>query len=157
MSDKEIFKVSLNKSMAQCSRKEHCTEDIRKKLSLWGVETEDIDKIIAILVRENFINDTRYATAFVRDKFKYNKWGKVKIAGHLRGKRLPPEIISIALDAIDNEQYAKFIRGILESHKRFMKAKNPLELKAKLLRFGLSKGFESSILYDILGDLEEIH
>lgn len=155
MPDKEIFNVSLNKSMAQCSRKEHCTEDIRKKLSLWGVEKEDIEKIIEILVREKFIDDTRYATAFVRDKFKYNKWGKVKIAGHLRSKRLPPEIISTALEAIDNEQYKKFIRGILESHKRFMKAKNPIELKAKLLRFGLSKGFESSILYDILGDLEE--
>jgi regulatory protein len=155
MSDKDLFKVSLEKSMAQCSQKELCSDDIRKKLSLWGVGNEDIDKIIDILKKENFINEDRYATAFVRDKFKYNKWGKVKIASHLRSKKLSAEIISSALSAIDGEQYIKFIRGLLEGHKRSVKAKNQYDLKAKLLRFGLSKGFESSILYDILNEIEE--
>jgi regulatory protein len=155
MSDKEIFRVSLEKSMAQCSRKELCCDDIRKKLSLWDVATGDIEKIIAILVKENFIDENRYAKAFVRDKFKYNKWGKVKIASHLRSKKLPPEIIGTALDEIDHEQYVKFIKGLLHGHTRSVKAKNEFDLKGKLLRFGLSKGFESSILYDILDDMEE--
>lgn len=155
MSENELFKVSLNKSMAQCSQKELCSEDIRKKLSLWGVETKDIEKIIVILISEKFIDETRYANAFVRDKFKYNKWGKVKIAMHLRHKKLSPDIICEALDLIDHDQYIRFIRGVLESHRRSIKAKNHLELKAKLLRYGLSKGFESGVLYDILGDMNE--
>jgi regulatory protein len=155
MPENELFKVSLNKSMAQCSQKELCKEDIRKKLSLWGVETQDIEKIIAILIKERFIDETRYANAFVRDKFKYNKWGKVKIAMHLRHKKLPSEIIGEALDLIDHDQYVRFIRGVLESHRRSIKAKNQLDLKAKLLRYGQSKGFESGVLFDILGDLNE--
>jgi regulatory protein len=155
MSENELFKVSLNKSMAQCSQKELCREDIRKKLSLWGVETRDIEKIIEILIKERFIDEVRYANAFVRDKFKYNKWGKVKIAMHLRHKKLSPEIIGQALDSIDHDQYVRFIRGVLESHRRSIKAKNQLDLKAKLLRYGQSKGFESGVLYDILGDLNE--
>ena len=155
MPENELFKVSLNKSMAQCSQKELCREDIRKKLSLWGVETQDIEKIIEILLREKFIDETRYANAFVRDKFKYNKWGKVKIAMHLRHKKLPVEIIGQALDSIDHDQYVRLIRGVLESHRRSIKAKNQLDLKAKLMRYGQSKGFENGVLYDILGDFNE--
>lgn len=153
MSENELFKASLNKSMAQCSRKELCSDDIRKKLTLWGVGNDDVEKIIAILIKENFINEARYATSFVRDKFKYNKWGKVKIAAHLKSKKLPADIIGPALNSIDHEYYVNFLRGLLQGHKRSVKAKNQLDLKAKLLRFGLSKGFESSLLYDILNDI----
>lgn len=153
MSEKEIFTASLDRSRAQCSRKELCCDDIRKKLSLWGVADKDIEKIIGILIRENFINEPRYAKAFVTDKFKYNKWGKVKIAAHLKSKKLPPDIIGPALDSIDHDQYTKLIRGLLEGHRRSVKAKNQYDLKSKLLHYGLSKGFESSLLYDILNEL----
>jgi regulatory protein len=123
-------------------------------LSQWGVENDDADKIIETLIRENFINEPRFTTAFVRDKFKYNKWGKVKIAAYLRVKKIPPEILSSALDSIDDEQYNKLLRELIESHRKVVKAKNQYDLKAKLLRYGLSKGFESSLLYDMLNDLE---
>lgn len=155
MSENAQFKGALDKSRAQCSHKELCMDDIHKKLSLWGVSEEDIEKIIKILVKENFINESRYALAFVNDKFKYNKWGKVKIAAHLRHKKLPSDVIGSALESIDGESYNKFVRGLLEGHRRTVKAKNQLDLKAKLLRFGLSKGFESSLLYDILNEMNE--
>lgn len=154
MSEKAKFKIALNKAMTLCSRREFCCDDIRNKLLLWGVENNDTEMIITTLIKENFINESRYATAFVRDKFKYNKWGKVKIAAHLRVKKLPSDIINSAIDSIDNEQYTKLIRELIESHKRSVKAKNQYDLKAKLLRYGLSKGFESSLLYDILNDPE---
>ena len=155
MSENPLFKIALNKSMAQCSHREFCCDDIRNKLLLWGVENNDAEKIIGILIKENFINESRYATAFVKDKFKYNKWGKVKIAAHLRVKKLPPDIIKSALDSIDDEIYIKFLNELIANHKRSVKAKNQYDLKAKLLQYGLSKGFESSLLYDILNDLEE--
>jgi len=155
MAESELFRVSLNKSMAQCSHKELCREDIRKKLALWGVIDEDIEKITGILLKEKFIDETRYASAFVRDKFKYNKWGKVKIASHLKSKRIPSEIIGQALDSIDHDQYVRFLLGLLEVHKRSVKAKNQMDLKAKLLRFALSKGFESSLVYDVINEIVE--
>ena len=155
MAEKAQFKIAIDKAMAQCSRREFCCDDIRNKLSLWGIENDDAEKIIGILINENFINESRYATAFVRDKFNYNKWGKVKIAAHLRVKKLPPDIISSALDSIDNKQYTKLLRRLIGAHIRSVKAKNQYDLKAKLLRYGLSKGFESSLLYDLLNDLGE--
>src|ERR1035437_9110683 len=139
MPEKAIFKIALDKAMTQCSYREFCCDDIHNKLSLWGVDNSDSEKIIAILVRDNF---------------KYNKWGKVKIAAHLRAKKLPTDIIKSALDSIDNELYSKLLRGLIEGHRKSFKAKNQYDLKAKLLRYGLSKGFESNLLYDLLNEIE---
>jgi regulatory protein len=154
MSEKALFEIAIKKAMAQCSRREFCSDDIRNKLLLWGIENNDAERIIGILINENFINESRYATAFVKDKFKYNKWGRVKIAAHLKVKKLPPDIIKSALDSIDNDLYIKFLNELITSHRKSVKAKNQYDLKAKLLRYGLSKGFESSLLYDILNDLD---
>jgi regulatory protein len=155
MAEKEIITVALNKAMNLCSQREYCREEIHSKLTSWGVEYNDSEKILEILIKENFINETRYASAFVRDKFKYNKWGKVKIGALLKAKNIPGDVIRLALDNIDNEQYTKFIRDLVNGHRRTVKAKNQYDLKAKLLRYGMSKGFESSLLYEILNDLEE--
>ena len=152
MSD-ELFKIALSKAMAQCSRQELCCDDIRNKLLSWGIENTDAGKIIEILQKENFINESRYAAAFVRDKFKYNKWGKVKIAAHLKSKRIASDIITNALDSIDHNQYINLLRELIENHKKTVRAKNQYDLKAKLLRYGLSKGFEGNLLYDILNEM----
>ena len=149
----ELFKIALSKAMAICSRQELCCEDIRNKLLLWGMGNNDAGKIIEILQNENFINESRYAAAFVRDKFKYNKWGKVKIAAHLKSKKIASDIITNALDSIDHDQYINLLRGLIENHKKTVRDKNQYDLKAKLLRYGLSKGFESSLLYDILNEM----
>jgi regulatory protein len=154
MADKELYTICLNKSTALCSSREYCCEDILSKLTAWGADNNDSKRIIGILLKENFINESRYATAFVRDKFKYNKWGKVKIAAHLKFKKLNSVVIN-TLDTIDNDIYIKSLRDIIENHRRSVKSKNQYDLKAKLLRYGLSKGFESNLLYDILNDLEE--
>ncbi len=154
MSESPLFKTALNKAMAICSHREYCTGDIRTKLNSWGVGNTDSEKIIVVLTKENFINDTRYATAFVKDKFIHNKWGKIKIISQLRAKNVAEEIIKSALDEIDNDHYRKTAKEILSAHRRFIKAKNQYDLKGKLLRFGLSKGFESHLLYDILNETD---
>jgi len=154
MPDNTLFKTALNKAMSQCSRREYCRDDILRKLLSWGMVKSDSEKIINTLIKENFINESRYATAFVRDKFKYNKWGKVKISALLHKKHVPQEIIDLALDSIDNEAYIGILKSLITGHIKSVKAKNKYELKAKLLRYGLSKGFESTLLYDILNDME---
>jgi len=152
MNDNSFFGTILSKAMELFSKREYCTDDIRSKLRSWGAGDTDSEKIISTLVRENFLNETRYASAFVSDKFNYNKWGKVKIAAHLRAKQISPGIITSALNLIENEIYLKTMKEIITSHRRHVKAKNQYDLKGKLLRFGLSKGFESNLLYDILND-----
>lgn len=152
MPENTLYKTALAKVMAICSRREYCIDDIRNKLLAWEVSNSDAEKIISVLIKENFINESRYATAYARDKFKYNKWGKVKIAAHLKSRKIPHDLINSALHIIDNDTYIKFLKELIHGHRKTVKAKNKYELKAKLLRYGLSKGFESSLLYDILND-----
>ena len=154
MAEELLFKTALTKAMQICSRRELCISDVETKLESWGITKLDARKISDILLKENFINEERYAKAFVNDKFSYNKWGKIKITSHLKAKRISSTTINSALDSIDNDQYASALEAILKLHKKSLKAKNDYELKAKLLRFGLSRGFESHLLYELIGDID---
>lgn len=152
MTDNKVYKSALNKSMALCSRKEYCCDDIRTKLSSWGLSAEDMEKVLNTLLMEKFIDEQRYANAYSRDKFNYNKWGKIKIASNLKHKKIPAGIIKAALESIDNETYIKVLRNLIEAHRHQTKSRNQYDLRGKLMRFALSKGFESSLVYDILGE-----
>ena len=105
MTENSLFKTALTKAMNQCSRRELCKSDLESRLESWGVSWNDSVKIINLLTKENFINEERYARAFVRDKFNYNKWGKIKIAAHLKSKKISSEAIKNGLDSIDNDLY----------------------------------------------------
>jgi len=154
MTENSLVKTAQNKAMALCASREFSVQEIRLKLLSWGLNASEAESVIGTLISENFVNDRRYAEAFVKDRYNHNKWGKAKIAAHLRAKSIASELIESALAAIDDGQYRQTIRDILTSHRRFIKAKNQFDLKGKLLRFGLSKGFESHILYDILNEIE---
>jgi regulatory protein len=155
MPESQLYKTALSKAMALCSRIEYCSSDIRKKLQAWDVPSGDENKIINALIKDNFINEERYTKAFVRDKFRHNRWGRIKIAAHLKSKGLGNEIIRAALEEIDNEEYIRVIKSLITSHRKTTRSKNQYDLKGKLLRFGLSKGFESGILYELLNDLDD--
>lgn len=152
--DEQLYKASLNKAMALCSQREYCVHDILTKLKSWSVKREDAEKIIEVLKKEKFIDEERYSSAFVRDKFSYNKWGKVKLASDLKMKGIPSEIIRYALEKIDPDLYKSTLGKLIETQRKKIKAVNAYELKSKLMRYALSKGFESQLIYDILGDFE---
>jgi regulatory protein len=154
MPDNTNYKIALSKAMTLCSRSEYCSGDIRKKLQSWGVGCGDEELIIDALVKEKFLDDERYARAFVRDKFRHNKWGRIKISAHLKAKGITGDNIGEALREIDNEEYISLISNLILAQRKKTKAKNQFDLKGKLFRYGLSKGFENSILYDILNDTE---
>jgi regulatory protein len=154
MAENLLYKTALSKSMSLCSGREYCCDDIRNKLYQWGVNESESDKIIKSLIKENFINELRFASAFVKDKFRYNKWGRIKIGMHLKAKKIPSDIIKSALDEIDNEVYINTLKGIIAAHSKTVKSKNQYDLKAKILRHALSKGFESSLVYELLGESE---
>lgn len=152
MERQELNKSALNKAMALCSKREYCREEIRQKLISWEVSNPDCEKLLDNLTAERFIDESRYANAFTRDKFRYNKWGKVKIASQLKLKRIPHEVIRESLDGIDYDTYVQLLKDLLAAQKKRVKANNDYELKGKLMRFALSKGFESSLIYEILGE-----
>jgi len=154
MAENILYNTALNKAMAICAGREMCNSDINQKLISWGVKVDDADKILDLLTQGKFIDEERYTVAFVKDKFRYNKWGKIKIGAALRMKRIPDEMIRKALQSINDAEYLELLKSIITKHKKTIKAKNQFDLKGKLLRHCLSKGFESQLIYDLLNDAE---
>ncbi len=155
MKETELFRSSLNRAMALCARREFSPGEMLARLQTWGNDEEGCAAILGRLKKDNFINEERYALAFTRDKFKYNKWGKIKINSQLRSKGISGETIKKALESIDDDDYMQTLNNLLTAHRRSVRARSSYELKAKLIRYGLSKGFENSLLYELLNETEE--
>ena len=102
---------ALSKLMQICSRQEKCKSDIRQKLRTWNIFDKPAETIIETLENENFINEERFATAFAKDKYRFNKWGKLKIKFQLSSKKITDSHISIALSEIDENQYLLIIEN----------------------------------------------
>lgn len=131
-----------------CSRQEKCKSEVKEKLVRWELDEDKIEEIIALLIKEKFIDEDRYTGFFVRDKIKFNKWGKIKIRHHLVQKRIPENIISNAFDNIDITDYKNIIEREIEKKLTLIK-KDPHK-KDKLIRFMQSKGFELDLVLPIV-------
>ena len=78
---------ALNRVASYCSTAEHCRAEINEKLQRWGIAYDTIARILDRLESEKFIDDERFCRAFVNDKFRFAKWGKMKIAQGLYMKK----------------------------------------------------------------------
>lgn len=134
------------KASYYCSLSEHCIQKVREKLIQWETPKEFIQPIIDRLVEEDYINEERFARAFVKDKFRFNHWGRIKITTHLRALSISSDIITKAMQEIGDEQYAKMLDEIVEKKRKTIKNGTDYEIRAKLLRHALSRGFE----YDLV-------
>jgi regulatory protein len=155
MAENELYKKALAQMMSLCSSREYCRVDIMAKLENKQLKDNDIEKIIAQLEKERFIDEERYAKAFASDKFRYNDWGKIKIAAQLKAKHISGKHIMVALSAIDEKEYLEKIQKLLTAKRKTVKAKNQYDLLGKLFRYGQSKGFESELLYRFINLPEE--
>ena len=142
--------VLLNKAATYASRCEHCESEVREKLLTWGGSCEEADEIIAYLIEERYIDNQRYANSYVKDKFRFNHWGKYKIGMMLRAKNIGNEEIDEALGLIDEEEYLEKLQQILKDKLRSLKYSSEYEKKGKLFKFAQSRGFESSAISKII-------
>lgn len=145
--------IAYNKAAFLCSRSEKCTAEIQEKLKLWGLSGDESEPVIKKLIDEKYIDDERFAHAYVKDKFRFNHWGKQKIAYMLRSKGISEEIIKQAFDEIEDSGYSEKLIKLLEDKACSIKAQNAFDKRNKLMRFALSRGFESGEIYKALKEL----
>lgn len=141
------------KAASYCSISEHCIADVEKKLKNWKVSEPDRIKIIDKLIENDFINEKRYSTSFVRDKFRFNKWGKIKISMALRERKIDNNLISNALNEIDDGEYEELLGRLLKNKEKSIKYEYEYEKQGKLFRFAQSRGFENNIIEKVLRNL----
>ena len=130
-----------------CARSEQAEGDLRKKLHDWGLSPSDADAVIARLKQERYLDNERYARAYCRDKLRFNGWGRIKIAFMLRSKGVEQEYIDAAIAEIDEEQYAAILDDALAAKAKTLGGKSDEQVRASLLRFASSRGFEPNIIF----------
>lgn len=133
---------ALSKAAAYCSTTEHCRSEIYDKLHRWGMSGSAINRILQHLEDEKYIDEERFCRAFIRDKYRLAKWGKVKISQALQHKKIPYSAFRSLLDEVDEEEYLSILSNLLADKRRSTKADNQYQLDGKLIRFALSRGFE---------------
>jgi regulatory protein len=151
--EKKTAQEIFAKMAALCSRSEQCSTDIYKKITAAGLSDDEADEIIEKLEAEKFIDDERYVRSYVSDKFKFNKWGKVKIRHYLKMKGLSDELIQNGLNEIDAENYHETLIKTLKEKARKVKKKNKFEKMGQLIRFAQNRGFEPEMIHRYLNEV----
>ena len=137
---------ALNKAAAYCTLCERCISEVSAKLTAWGVPQSEQERIIARLTNEKFIDEERYCRAFVNDKVKFNRWGRIKITAALREKHLPQVHIKEALENIDEEAYMQSLKEVIEIKRREFKGIDEFATQQKIIRHAASRGYEPALI-----------
>ncbi|MCD8185284.1 MAG: RecX family transcriptional regulator [Rikenellaceae bacterium] len=133
---------ALKVLMDRCARAEICIADARRLLTRWSVEPEDQESILRELLKERFIDESRYAAAFVRDKLNFSRWGSRKISQALYQKRIPADIIRQAMEQATEVSMTDRLKTDLRRKNHAIKDEDTYKRKEKLLRFGVSRGYD---------------
>ena len=141
---------------AVCAQAEHCEQEMRDKMKRWELDETVQNRIIDRLTKERYIDNERYARAFVKDKIRYNKWGRRKVQQALWMKRIDKDIQQCVLDEIDEKEYLDVLRPLLKQKRKSIKAQSDYELNQKLVRFALGRGFTFDIIRQCLDVDEEM-
>ena len=144
----------LDKMAKYCAYQERCVKEVRDKLKTFDIAEEDKTKILDYLLDNRFVNDERYAKAFVRGKVNQSGWGINKIRFHLIQKGIDKDIIDEALGQTDEEAYRQRLIEILKTKAKTIKADSDFKKKRKLAAYAMQKGFEGALVWEVLKDLD---
>lgn len=142
---------------ALCAQAEHCEYEMQEKMRRWEIADDAQARVMQRLITERYVDDERFARAFANDKVKYNKWGRRKVEQAMWLKHIAEDIRQRVLDSIDDEEYIAILRPLLQQKRRSVKAHNDYELRQKLIKFAIGRGFTMDIIKQciIIDDEEE--
>ena len=129
-----------------CARSEHCQQEMLEKMRQWGVSEEEQAQVMERLINERYVDDERFARAFIYDKIRYSKWGRRKVEQALWLKHIDDSISKPLLDEVDDEEYLNILCPMLKQKRKSTKANSEYELTMKLIRFAMGRGFTMDII-----------
>jgi len=144
------FLEAKHKLEVYCAYQERCMQEIEKKLADWGFYGEQSDNLIADLISNNYLNEERFASAYVSGKIRIKKWGRVKIKLNLKQKRISDYSLNKALKEIEEGEYLENLNYLTKKKFEQVKGKNKWDKRAKLQRYLLSKGYENQLVYEAM-------
>ena len=143
---------SEGKTLAEryCSGAEHCCSEVRAMLERHKVEADEISLILKYLIKEGYVDEGRYADAFVHDKVRFAKWGRVKISQALWQKRIPADVADAAMARIDEDEYLSALKEVVASRYRQTKGATEYERKMKTMKSVCSRGYEPALVRKVM-------
>lgn len=142
----------LSKLENYCVYRERCPKEVQNKLAELGAEPEVAQQIFKVLKADKFFDEQRFAHAFAGGKFRNNNWGKVRIKQELRMRDIKPQMIEIALDAIDMSAYLGLLHKMLE--KKLAQYPGDPKGREKSAASLIRSGFEPSLVFKILNEIK---
>ncbi|MFN5317704.1 MAG: regulatory protein RecX [Bacteroidia bacterium] len=153
MPSPKIYTVqqALEQMQKYCAYQERCSEDVRIKLVQMGIRGMDAENIIVALISENYLNESRYASAFARGKFKNNHWGRIKIEFELKRRKISGPNIRKGLSQISESDYQAMILKLTKKLDNKATYKHDRKALMVLYRKLMQRGFETDSVRNVLG------
>ena len=142
----------LIKLMRYCAYQERCTSEVVEKMKSLGADPDWFDEIIDHLQSDGYLDDTRFAQIYARSKFNQLRWGKLKISRGLKHKGVSNEDINVGLREIVLSDYHNTLKDLIAKKRRELKGVGELQLRQKIVRYAVQKGYETGLVYAILND-----
>jgi regulatory protein len=143
-------RTALIKAESWCAYQERSQQEVRDKLYTYGLHEAEVEELISELISTNFLNEERFAMAYVSGKVNIKKWGRIKVKQGLKLKKVPEKIIVKALKSIDDEKYLTNLIATAEKKSSSITEKDAIKKKFKLVTYLQSKGFETDLIFDVL-------
>jgi len=146
----DSIKDALRKAAMFCAYQERTQQEVRERLKEWGVWGDDAEEVIAELIQQNYLNEERFAKSFAGGKFRVKGWGRRKIKQQLQQRGISGYNLDQAMKEIAPDDYRETLTDLLEKKRQSLRDDNPLIVKQKLVRYALSKGYESELIFTVL-------
>lgn len=141
---------ALRSLMNLCVKAERSEFDVRRLLERWGIAEGERQRIVDTLVRERFVDNRRYAEAYVREKVRFCGWGRYKIRAALRAKRIDESIVEEALEQVDGASMREKLEHRLQMKMNRTRARDAYDLRGKLVRYGAGLGFDTDTVLEVV-------
>lgn len=149
----EYLKQVKRKIANYCAYRERCSSEVKDKLESYECQPDEVDELLIFLEAEGFLDDQRFSQAYAKDKFRQNKWGKIKIRQYLKQKQLTSQLIEEGLASIPEQEYADTLDHLVERKYHSVKADNEYVRSNKTAQSIVGKGYESDLVWAAIRSL----
>jgi regulatory protein len=136
-----------------CVYQDRCHKEVEEKIKSYNLIPEAREMILLSLMKDNFLNEERFAKSFARGKFRIKHWGKNRIVNELKMRDISSYNIKTALKEIEEKDYLKTIYTITENRNNVISETNQYKRKKKLIDFLLRKGFETDLIFKVVDEI----
>jgi regulatory protein len=144
---------ALKKLQRFCAYQDRCHQEVRRKLLDLQIYGDDLEQIMVELIQDNFLNEERFAQSFARGKFRIKQWGRLRIVRELKARDISEYCIRQGLKEIEETEYRKTLRQLLEKRQAQLGELEPYPLRYKLYQYAQTRGYEPEYINEALDGL----